>query len=105
LLPAEATSGGRPALERLIAQDYIIDSMLYFDGDRVESAVRLASGTLRSLTCNMLSSSNMTNASLIHQQWSIALRGVPAAVAGCESGCHSRHVGMKGICTNVDHLH
>ena len=31
-------------MDRLIAQDYIIDSMLYFDGDRVESAVRLASG-------------------------------------------------------------
>ena len=44
LLPAEATGGGRPAMDRLIAQDYIIDSMLYFDGDRVESAVRLASG-------------------------------------------------------------
>ena len=49
LLPAEATGGGRPAMDRLIAQDYIIDSMLYFDGDRVESAVRLASGADRAL--------------------------------------------------------
>lgn len=44
LLNLEHTRGTRSALERLIGQEYILDSMLYFDGDRVESAVRLASG-------------------------------------------------------------
>lgn len=44
LLALEHTRGDRSALERLIGQEYILDSILYFDGDRVESAVRLANG-------------------------------------------------------------
>lgn len=52
LLSADATGGGRAPLERLVAQDYIIDSMLYFDGDRVESAVRLASGRIVQISCD-----------------------------------------------------
>jgi hypothetical protein len=75
LLPPEATGGGRPAMDRLIAQDYIIDSMLYFDGDRVESAVRLASGA---------QASNF-NPTLGHQHtWlsSVVMPGGPQLLSG-----------------------
>lgn len=44
LLGREHTQGDRAALERIIGEEYILDSIRFFDGDRVESAVRLATG-------------------------------------------------------------
>ena len=44
LLPAARTGGDRPLLDRLIAEDYILDTIFFFDGNRVECAGRLAYG-------------------------------------------------------------
>ncbi len=52
LLGREHTQGNRPALERIIGEEYILDSIRFFDGDRVESAVRLATGAPKYLYLN-----------------------------------------------------
>lgn len=44
LLSPEHTEQGKPRIERLVAEEYILDTMHYFDGDRLECAVRLATG-------------------------------------------------------------
>ncbi len=44
LLPAEHTEQGKPRVERLVAEEYILDTLHYFDGDRVKCARRLAHG-------------------------------------------------------------
>jgi nuclear cap-binding protein subunit 1 len=44
LLPAARTGGNRPALDRLIAEEYILDTIYFFDGNRVDCAGRLAFG-------------------------------------------------------------
>ncbi|KAK9846278.1 hypothetical protein WJX81_000837 [Elliptochloris bilobata] len=44
LLPAEHTEQGKPRIERLVAEEYILDTLHYFDGDRVQCARRLAMG-------------------------------------------------------------
>ena len=44
LLSPEHTEQGKPRIERLVAEEYILDTMHYFDGDRLECAVRLANG-------------------------------------------------------------
>lgn len=44
LLPSEATWGDKPIIERLIAEEYILDTIHFFDGDRVECARTLALG-------------------------------------------------------------
>ena len=43
LLPPEHTSHGKPQMERLVAEEYILDTMTFFEGDRVQCAQRLAS--------------------------------------------------------------
>lgn len=42
LLPEARTGGDRPYLDRLIAEEYILDTIFYFNGNRVEAAGRLA---------------------------------------------------------------
>ena len=42
LLPTARTGGERLYLERLVAEEYILDTIFYFDGDRVGAAGRLA---------------------------------------------------------------
>ena len=42
LLPEARTGGDRPYLDRLIAEEYILDTIYFFDGNRVEAAGRLA---------------------------------------------------------------
>lgn len=49
LLPAEATSGKQKKIERLVAEEYILDTIHYYDGDRVECAKTLALGETLSL--------------------------------------------------------
>ena len=44
LLPVARTGGDRPALDRLIAEEYILDTIFFFDGNRVDCAGRLAFG-------------------------------------------------------------
>ncbi len=44
LLPAEATSSKQKRIERLVAEEYILDTIYYYDGDRVECAKTLALG-------------------------------------------------------------
>lgn len=44
LLPAEHTEQGKPRVERLVAEEYILDTLHFFDGDRVQCARRLAIG-------------------------------------------------------------
>ena len=44
LLPAARTGGDRPALDRIIAEEYILDTISFFDGNRVDCAGRLAYG-------------------------------------------------------------
>ena len=44
LLAADVTHGGRRALDYLIAQQLILDTVHYFDGDRLACARRLAHG-------------------------------------------------------------
>jgi nuclear cap-binding protein subunit 1 len=46
LLAPEHTVGQHPQLERLVTEDYILDTIDAFDGDRIECARRLAIGTL-----------------------------------------------------------
>jgi nuclear cap-binding protein subunit 1 len=41
-IDAQHTGGDRPPVERLVAEDYILDTVFYFEGDRVECAKRLA---------------------------------------------------------------
>ena len=43
LLPPEHTSHGKAQIERLVAEEYILDTMTFFEGDRVQCAQRLAS--------------------------------------------------------------
>ena len=43
LLPPEHTSHGKPQIERLVAEEYILDTIAFFEGDRVQCAQRLAS--------------------------------------------------------------
>lgn len=45
LLSPEHTEQGKPRIERLVAEEYILDTLHYFDGDRVECALRLANGS------------------------------------------------------------
>jgi hypothetical protein len=52
LLAREHTYGDRPAIERLVAEEHILDTIRYFDGDRVECAVRLATGAATERTLN-----------------------------------------------------
>eukprot|EP00887_Chlorella_sp_A99_P001913 scaffold18.g1913.t1 len=42
LLEARHTAGDRPLVERLVAEEYILDMVAYFEADRVECAKRLA---------------------------------------------------------------
>jgi len=44
LLPAENTWGDKPKIERLVAEEYILDTIHFYDGDRVECAKTLALG-------------------------------------------------------------
>ena len=44
LLPAARTGGDRPLLDRLVAEDYILDTIFFYDGSRVDCAGRLAYG-------------------------------------------------------------
>jgi hypothetical protein len=44
LLPAEHTAQGKPLVERLVAEEYILDTLHFFDGDRVQCARRVALG-------------------------------------------------------------
>lgn len=44
LLPREATWGNLPKIEQLVAEEYVLDTIHYFDGDRVECARTLALG-------------------------------------------------------------
>ena len=44
LLPPEATWGGLPKIEQIVAEEYVLDTIHYFDGDRVECARTLALG-------------------------------------------------------------
>ncbi|CAL8461756.1 g1287 [Coccomyxa elongata] len=44
LLPAEHTELGRLKMERLVAEEYILDTIQFFEADRVECAKRLAKG-------------------------------------------------------------
>lgn len=43
LLPPEHTSHGKPQIERLVAEEYILDTITFFEGDRVQCAQHLAS--------------------------------------------------------------
>ncbi len=49
LLPAEHTELGRLKMERLVAEEYILDTIQFFEADRVECAKRLAKGTALSV--------------------------------------------------------
>lgn len=53
LLDRQHTFGTRPAVERLVAEEYILDTMTYFEADRVECAKRLAKGERESPAINM----------------------------------------------------
>lgn len=44
LLPADAAWGDKPKIERWVAEEYILDTIHFFDGDRVECAKTLALG-------------------------------------------------------------
>ena len=44
LLAAQHTEQGKPRIERLVAEEYILDTLHFFDGDRVQCARRLAMG-------------------------------------------------------------
>lgn len=44
LLPAQHTELAKPKIERLVAEEYILDTIHFFEGDRVECARRLAKG-------------------------------------------------------------
>ena len=44
MLPPEHTMGGKPKIERLVAEEYILDTIHFYNGDRVECARTLASG-------------------------------------------------------------
>ena len=48
LLPAARTGGDRPLLDRLIAEDYILDTIFFYDSSRVDCAGRLAYGEPKS---------------------------------------------------------
>jgi hypothetical protein len=52
LLPSEHTSHGKPQIERLVAEEYILDTIAFFEGDRVQCAQRLAGEPCR--TCLLL---------------------------------------------------
>ena len=41
-IDAQHTEAGRPPVERLVAEDYILDTLFYFEGNHVECAKRLA---------------------------------------------------------------
>lgn len=41
-LDPQHTVGDRPLVERLVAEEYVLDTVFYFEGDRVECAKRLA---------------------------------------------------------------
>lgn len=55
LLPPENTWGSRPKIERLVAEEYIIDTIHYFDADRVACAKTLASGDTDDAATRLLS--------------------------------------------------
>ena len=44
LLPPEHTGHGAPKVERLVAEEYVLDTIHFFEGDRVQCARRLAAG-------------------------------------------------------------
>jgi len=44
LLDPQHTIAGRPLIERIVAEEYILDTMALFDADRVECAKRLTTG-------------------------------------------------------------
>ena len=44
LLPVEAAASKQKKIERLVAEEYILDTIHYYDGDRVECAKTLALG-------------------------------------------------------------
>lgn len=46
LLDKQHTDGERPALERIIVEDYVLDVLMAFEGDRIECARRLVQGDL-----------------------------------------------------------
>jgi nuclear cap-binding protein subunit 1 len=47
LLPAPHTQLAQAKIERLVAEEYILDTINFFEGDRVECARRLAKGAFR----------------------------------------------------------
>lgn len=49
LLPAEHTELGPLKMERLVAEEYILDTIHFFDADRVECARRLAKGVAHNI--------------------------------------------------------
>ena len=49
LLPAENTWGDKPAINRIVAEEYILDTIHFYDGNRVECARTLALGTFLAL--------------------------------------------------------
>lgn len=51
LLAPEHTQGDRPLIERLVAEEYMLDIIHYWDGDRVECAVKLAQGPFLGSAC------------------------------------------------------
>ena len=46
LLPAEATASKQKKIERVVAEEYVLDTIHYYDGDRVECAKTLALGEM-----------------------------------------------------------
>jgi nuclear cap-binding protein subunit 1 len=44
LIEKEKTQGARPPIDRLVAEEYMLDTCFYFEADRVECAKRLAGG-------------------------------------------------------------
>ncbi len=63
LLPAEHTELGTLKVERLVAEEYILDTIHFFEADRVECARRLAKGI-----------SYIRTASLVFQQKIVLLK-------------------------------
>lgn len=56
LLPLDQTQGGKTAMERLIMEQYILDTIHYFDGDRVQCARKLALGGKSASCCSGIAS-------------------------------------------------
>jgi hypothetical protein len=42
LLESKHTEGERPLMDRLVVEDYLLDTMAYYDADRLDCAMRMA---------------------------------------------------------------